>query len=317
MSVITGASLRRIVEAAERAGANPRPAGTNAFRAVAVCHGGDRADTLSIRYEPTRAFTFLHCFKDCDRDAILWALDLTRPDQHDEPRYDREHPADAPPPAPVAPDRPPTVFDPAPYGWAPPADPWMPPWCGHQKIAEYLYRDEGHRILYGVARCSEKCFAQWRPVPDSRTGRRWKLNQKRGGQLIATVRTVPYLLPELIAGVHTDRRVFVVEGENDANALAAIGQVATCGKGGSGEGWRAAYNPFFGSAHVTIVADRDVAGRKHAESVVAALLPVAVSVEVVIAEHGKDSADHLAAGGTPETFVPVWTPKPTTLEPLR
>lgn len=311
------ASLDRVAEAAARVGANPRPAGPNAYRAVAVCHGGDRADTLSIRYDPAHAFTAVKCFVGCDRDAILWALNLTRPDQHDEPRYDGHRPAYTPPPAPSQPDQPPTIFDPAPHGWTPPADAWMPPWCGHRKISEYLYRDESRRVLYGVARCDAKCFAQWRPAPDSRTGRRWKLNEKRGGRLVATVRVVPYSLPDLIAAVQTGRRVFVVEGEKDADALASVGEVATCGKGGAGEGWCAAYNPHFDRADVIVVADRDATGRKHAEKVVAALIPVAASIAVVIAAHGKDAHDHLAAGGTPETFLSVWTPKPTTLEPIR
>lgn len=312
------ASLDRIVDAAIRAGANPRPAGPNSYRAIAPCHGGDRADTLSIRYDPTRAYTSLHCFKGCDRDAILWALNLTRPDQHDEPRYDGQRSVYTPPPTPAQPDQPPTIFAPAPHGWAPPADTWMPPWCGHRKIAEYLYHDEMRRILYGVARCESKCFAQWRPAPDSRTGRRWKLNEKRGGRLIGIVRVVPFMLPELIAGVRAARRAFIVEGEKDALALAALGEVATCGKGGCGEGWHDDYNPHFQDADVTVVADRDVAGRKHAEAVVAELLPFAASIEVVIAADGcKDAYDHLAAGGSPETFLSVWTPKPKTLETTR
>jgi hypothetical protein len=302
------ASLDRVVEAAARAGANPRPAGTNVYRAMAVCHGGDRPDTLVIHYDPMRAYTSVHCFVGCDRDAILWALSLTRSDQHDEPRYDGERPAYTPPPPAAEPGRPPTQFDPAPHGWTPPADVWMP--CGHRKTAEYLYRDEAGRILYGVARCEIKCFAQWRPMPDSRTGRRWRLNERRGGRLVATVRVVPYMLPQLLAGVQAGRRVFVVEGEKDAEALAAAGEVATCGKGGCGEGWHNTYTPFFQGADVRIVADRDVPGRQHAESVVAALLPVATSLEVVIAADGcKDTYDHLAAGGTPDTLRSVWTPK--------
>ena len=309
-------SLERLVSAAALAGANPRPTGANSYRTVGICHSGDRADTLSIRYEPARAFTSVHCFKGCGRDAILWALNLTRPDQYDEPRYGGERPVYTPP-APMPAGRPPVVFDPAPHGWAPPLDAWMPPWCGHRKVAEYLYRDETGRVLYGVARCERKDFAQWRPAPDSRAGRRWKLNEKRGGRLVATVRPVPYMLPQLLAGVQSGRRVYVVEGEKDANALAALGEVATCGKGGCGEGWHADYTRFFQGADVIVVADRDVSGRKHAEAVVDALLPAAASLELVIAAQGKDAADHLAAGGTPATFVSVWTPKPKNLETTR
>ncbi|HEY3867605.1 MAG TPA: hypothetical protein VGM10_04625 [Actinocrinis sp.] len=312
------ASLDRVVDAAGRVGANPRPAGMNAFRAVALCHGGNRADTLSIRYHPDKAYTSVHCFKGCDRDAILWALNLTRPDQHDEPRTATEHSALEPRPIkPAEPGRPPTLFEPAPLGWTPTPDLWMPPWCSHAKVAEYLYRDEAGRILYGVARCVAKCFAQWRPAPERRTGRRWKLAEKdpKSGRAIATVRIVPFRLPELRTAVRAGADVFVVEGEKDADAVASAGHAGTCGKGGCGEGWHAEYNQHFQGADVTIVADRDMPGRKHAESITAALLPVAASLRVVIAEHGKDAHDHLAAGGTVETFRSVWTPKPKNLEP--
>ncbi len=51
----------------------------------------------------------------------------------------------------------------------------------------------------------------------------------------------PYRLPEL-AAADPRRSVFVVEGEKDADRLAALGAVATCNPGGAGK-WR----PEFGA----------------------------------------------------------------------
>jgi hypothetical protein len=307
------ASLDRIVEAAERAGANPRPAGSGRYRATAVCHGGNRTDTLSIRWDAAKGFTYVKCFKGCDRDQILWVLDLSRAEQWDEPAValDPNRPREPRTVVPLPPGRPPVIFEPARHGWTPPVDLWMP--CGHTKLDEYLYCDEARRILYGVARCTSKHFAQWRPDLDKRGGRRWSLAEKdQHGRVAAKVRLVPYRLPELIEAAQSGRRLFVVEGEKDCHALVSAGQTATCNKGGAGEGWHGEYTPYFTGARVTIVADRDTDGRKHAESIVQALMPVAASIEVVVAATGKDSADHLAAGGTPETFQTVWIPKEPT-----
>ena len=51
---------------------------------------------------------------------------------------------------------------------------------------------------------------------------------------IKGVRRVPYRLPELLAA-DPALPVFIVEGEQDADALRAIGLVATCNPGGAAE----------------------------------------------------------------------------------
>ena len=61
-------------------------------------------------------------------------------------------------------------------------------------------------------------------------------------------------------------------------------------------------------AMVTVVADKDDAGRKHAADVVASITGLAASVVVVEAAEGKDAADHIAAGRGLHEFVPVVTP---------
>ncbi|WP_051866254.1 toprim domain-containing protein [Streptosporangium roseum] len=192
------------------------------------------------------------------------------------------------------------------------ADRWMP--CGHDKVAEYLYRDEHGVVLYGVARCALKgngCqgFRQWRPDPTNRSGRRWSLRED--GEL--AVRLVPYRLPEVLAAIASEQVVMICEGEKDVETLSAHRAAATCNPMGAGK-WLPEFAQYFHGADVSIVADRDAAGRKHAEAVVANLLPVARSIYVVQAAHGKDAADHLAAGATLGDFITVWEPKPYILE---
>lgn len=189
-------------------------------------------------------------------------------------------------------------------------DLWMP--CGHDKAAEYLYRDRGGNIAYGVTRCRLKgngCqgFRQWRPEPSRRSGRRWSLYGDDGN---LAVKLVPYRLPEVLAAIREERVVMICEGEKDVEALRARPYItATCNPMGAGK-WRPEFAEYFHGADVSIVADRDEPGRKHATEVVSHLMPVARSIYVIQATHGKDAADHLAAGGTTGDFTTVWEPKP-------
>lgn len=49
-------------------------------------------------------------------------------------------------------------------------------------------------------------------------------------------RQVPYRLPELVAAPLSSA-IYIVEGEKDADRLAALGLVATCNAGGAGK-WK-------------------------------------------------------------------------------
>lgn len=164
---------------------------------------------------------------------------------------------------------------------------------GRKIAATYLYVDEQGVLLFEVVRYAPKGFAQRRPDKDG--AHVWKLGD---------VRRVLYRLPQLVTGVAAGQRIFVVEGEKDVEALEAVGEVATCNPGGAGK-WRTEYSKSLKGATVTIVADRDPAGRDHALKVVRSLCGAAASVEVVEAAEGKDAADHLAAGHGVEGFVPV------------
>lgn len=120
---------------------------------------------------------------------------------------------------------------------------------------------------------------------------------------------------------HADRicdsqTVLVCEGEKDVEAIEQLaGAVAVCSPMGAGKAHLADWSPCRGK-DVTIVADRDEAGRKHAAQVAELLNGVAESVRIVEAKTGKDAADHLAAGHTLDELVePAPVPNGTPAEP--
>lgn len=307
-------SIARVESAVLAAGGTFRPAGSNTFRSLGICHGATRSDSLVLFYDAARGRIRVHCFAGCAFDQILCALGLCAADLYDEQRGGQSVQfAMIRAPRPV--ERPkPRVYTPPPVGWEPHDDDWTP--CGHGKLAEYLYRDEERRVLFGVVRCPHKDFSQWRPVP-TWPYRRWGLAERDAhGNPIGTVRMVPYRLPELLAAIEAGRPVWFAEGEKDVAALVANGcEATTIAKGASS--WRPEYAEHFRDARLVVVADRDVPGRKLAEALVASLSPVVASLEVVVAAdgHGKDAHDHFAAGGTVDSFLSVWTPK--RLEPSR
>jgi len=165
-------------------------------------------------------------------------------------------------------------------------------------VAEYDYTDETGALLFQVVRMSPKSFRQRRP--DGRGSWIWKLNGTR---------RVLYLLPAVIKAVNEGRRIWIVEGEKDVHALKAVGEVATCNPGGAGK-WRSEYADGLKGANVTIVVDKDDAGRKHAAQVRGTLAAVDATVRMVEALTGKDAADHLGAGHGLEDFAPVDMPAP-------
>lgn len=92
------------------------------------------------------------------------------------------------------------------------------------------------------------------------------------------------------------QHVYVCEGEKDCEAIEQLaGAVAVCASMGAGKAHLADWSPLKGK-DVTVIADRDEPGRKHAAQVAELLADIAESVRIVEAATGKDAADHLAAG---------------------
>jgi hypothetical protein len=167
----------------------------------------------------------------------------------------------------------------------------------------YDYVDESGALLFQSVRLKDpKDFKQRRPVP---WGDGWCWN-------LQGVRRVLYRLPQLRAAPAW-RRVFVVEGEKDADNLATLGLVATTSPLGAGR-WRPEYSEFLRGRTVVILPDNDGPGRKHAEDVSASLAGKAAAVRVVelpgLPPKG-DVSDWLAAGGTKKRLLGLCVPPST------
>ena len=175
-------------------------------------------------------------------------------------------------------------------------------------VTTYEYTDEEGGYLFEVVRYAHpKDFRQ----------------RVRGGDgsydwSTKGVRRVLYQLPEVRAAVAADVRLFIVEGEKDADRLASMGFAATTCPSGAGK-WRDEYSAYMAGARVCILPDNDDQGQKHAQKVAQALHGVAVEVRVVDLPGvplGGDVSDWLDAGGTADALkalmsaVPLWEPTP-------
>jgi replicative DNA helicase len=160
-------------------------------------------------------------------------------------------------------------------------------------IATYLYENRAGDPLYRVQRrCSadsgRKTFRQHRA--DGKGG--WIPNMD-GAELVL------YRLPQV---TESSEMIFVVEGEKDADALAALGLVATTNVGGAGK-WRAEYGDALRGRDVVILPDNDEPGDKHAALVLRSLSGIAARVAVLKLDGlptKGDVSDWLASGGKRE-----------------
>ncbi|MDH5508841.1 MAG: DUF3987 domain-containing protein [Nitrospinota bacterium] len=119
----------------------------------------------------------------------------------------------------------------------------------------------------------EKADGDKRYIPLHQEGGRWYTNEPKieGGKPL-------YRLPELLAADHSET-VWIVEGEKCAEALAAIGLLATT-SGGATSTNGADWEPLKGRRCV-IWPDNDKSGQQYAKAVAAKLEGLAASVEVV------------------------------------
>lgn len=178
-------------------------------------------------------------------------------------------------------------------------------------VATYDYTDAAGTLLFQVCRLEPKGFRQRRPDPAKPGAWSWSLD--------GTERVL-YRLPAVIQAKAEGRAVFLVEGEKDAEALAALGLCGTCNPGGAGK-WLPAYTEALTAATVILLPDKDTPGRRHAALVLRALTGKAASVAVVElpdrdGKPVKDAADWTAAGGTVAELreivrrAPTWQPPP-------
>jgi hypothetical protein len=165
-------------------------------------------------------------------------------------------------------------------------------------VAEYPYLNEKSELLFQVVRYEPKEFRQRRP--DGNRGWTWNLNG---------IRRVLYRLPEVL----TEKSLLICEGEKDCETARALGLTATCNAGGAGK-WTDEYSEKLRGKRVTVVADGDEPGRKHAEQVAASLVGKVESLKVLELPDAKDLSEWIAHGGTHEALseligsAPEWKP---------
>jgi putative DNA primase/helicase len=154
-------------------------------------------------------------------------------------------------------------------------------------VAEYDYCDENGQLQFQVVRFQPKDFRQRRPLGNGRWA--WNL---RG------IHRVPYRLPELIA----NRCALICEGEKDCETARGLGLVATCNPLGAGK-WSPEYAHWFQDKRITVIADADEPGRKHAEEVAASIFGKAASLKVIKLPQAKDLTDWVERGGTRQSLL--------------
>lgn len=162
-------------------------------------------------------------------------------------------------------------------------------------VREYVYRDATGAPYLKVARTRGKDFLQSRWEAGA-----WRSGAPKGPR-------IPYRLPDLIAA--PEASVWIVEGEKDADNLAALGLVATTNPMGAGK-WIPQNKPddlsgWFRGRDVVILPDNDHVGRQHARHVASHLITLARSVRILalpgLPEKG-DVSDWLASGGDRATL---------------
>jgi putative DNA primase/helicase len=153
-------------------------------------------------------------------------------------------------------------------------------------VAEYPYTDETGRILYQNVRFEPKDFRLRRP--NGKGGWTWNLGDTR---------RVLYRLPEVLAA----EEILIVEGEKDAETAITLGFAATTS--GAAGSWNEQFSDCLRGKRVTIIADNDDAGRKHAHKVIRSLLGRASSVKLLELPGAKDLTEWVEHAGTAEHLV--------------
>lgn len=276
---------RVVIDGLEAGGYVTRHRGTDhvEFRCPVPAHE-DSKPSGTADYNAADGRTLVRCHGGCATEDVVAAIGCTMADLFD-------YPAD------------PDGRRPSPrrLRLARPAEPGeSAPKCAHRwvKQAEHPYTDADGVLVRRVIRkrCS-RC-----QLKDIRPSKTWDPADR-----------VLYRLPEVLAAVADGRTIYLNEGEGCADAMAALGLSATTNPFGADDGtggkWLPAYTEVLRSAaRVVIVADNDVKGYRHAayvrEQLEAAGVPVGV-VRAAVAAPKADIIEHLEAGGTPDTLIPV------------
>jgi hypothetical protein len=116
------------------------------------------------------------------------------------------------------------------------------PAIGKEHVATYTYTDPAGAPELRVLRYAPKDF---------------RVQRFEDGQWLFGRGKTPYRLyrlPRVVEAVRAGERVWLVEGEKDADAMTAAGVASTTTWGGAGKRWRPEYTEALRGAYVTIVA---------------------------------------------------------------
>jgi 5S rRNA maturation endonuclease (ribonuclease M5) len=157
-------------------------------------------------------------------------------------------------------------------------------------IKSYDYIDQDGQVLYQVCRFEPKNFMQRKP--DGRGGWTWSLKG---------ISRILYNLPAVLAS----DKVFICEGEKDADAISALGSVGTTNAGGASN-WIPEYSTCLSDKECIILPDNDGPGMKHAQKIAKSLSGVAKSVKIIelpdLPQKG-DVSDWISSGNTMDSIL--------------
>ena len=182
---------------------------------------------------------------------------------------------------------------------------WDWPFADKQEVARYRYRNAHGLVVYEVVRFEPKTFRLYCPTTEE-----WSAKG---------VQRVPYRLPELIQGINEERRIFVVEGEKDVEALSELSFLATCNPGGTGGRslWKDFAQYFQRGTRVFLIPDADQPGQELMREVARRLSARGCEVKwldlgyPITADHGKDVSDWIAEGHTRRELVELANAAPS------
>lgn len=164
-------------------------------------------------------------------------------------------------------------------------------------VKTYDYHDADGTLLFQKLRYidedNKKTFRQRKP--DGAGG--WEYS-------LGSTPKVLYNLPAVLAAKSRGDRIFLVEGEKDADALIEKGVIATTMPGGAGK-WLDIHNEALAGGIVDVIADNDQVGLEHAARVMEELRKVGCTVRGWRSSIGKDVYDLLAGGGSFKDLLPL------------
>ena len=162
---------------------------------------------------------------------------------------------------------------------------------GYSVVANYDYLDAQGQLAYTVVRLEKNEGGERKKKFLQRRADRWGLGDAK---------PILYRLPEI---VNADK-IYVVEGEKDADYMAQRGFVATSCPGGAKK-WQDEFSSAFKGKAAVVIADNDGKGREHAEIIARSLAKHARSIKVIIPSDAPkgDVTDYFLAGATNGDFL--------------